>query len=1079
MFRLLINHQPKYSLLKITNDQKSRMPWAIVLVLSAVLMLVSWRDVRADTGSGLVLPDGDSIAQSWLCTGGSCGSGSYTSIDESVNDDSDYIYTGTSGSGGETDEYDFSNLSVAGALTRVTNVSVGLRSNSVVCNGTSGTNCDIIDVRIFIDGGYEAVQSVSMDTIITDRTVSFSGDWSGADDLRVELVRQVVGGGSASSKDDDVRVYALSADITYEYIPEPSEITLAGYIWENNDGLGDANQALVAGNNSIGIARKGEVLNLRIQLLNEGSGRIDDDLALFYDKQDDIWTRLGYNQLVNTGSGNCDTVGGGSDAWQCTTIDATDSIGQETSIAFDPSGNAWVSYYDSTNTNLEIANIFRQGELQLAVQSAQDLTESHVDMTSSGDTANRDDSDCLASATWVNGRSANGRVVEGLDVPEGDSTKQCTEVSWVIDTSQSVSGETYRFVVASKDSTRIDKSYWRGPVAIDNMPTLEISSQNDLLYTHGYNYVYSDCDSDASWGCNTVNNAAGSGEYSSMGFDYEGVQWISYHDTTNNNLEVAKFVGSGGSCSDTAWDCDIIDSDNAGTYSKLRISPSGVPWVVYEDDAQDLNYAKYVGSGGNCDSLVSGSDAWECGVVDEVGSTALHISIDFSDDDHPWIAFRNFSGDLVVATMANGDGSCTNTDWDCELIISSSSTGWYTSVVVDSSNVPTVIFVANTASELTAARYVGSGGDCENSAAWECTIIDDDANIERAVSTIDKDDKIWVAYTGASSYDLKVASYVGSGGGCTSSEWDCEVIITVGTPRGTSIAIDSDGNPWIANHDESADDLRLSKYVGAGGTGCSVGSTWQCDVISATGDVGDFSSIAFDNFGTPWISFADITNGDLKVAKLDTIDDRPALDYRLGLSNSARKTLGTHVYTSGATGVAGTGTAVQYTECSSVTDGGYCAVSSDDGYYQNIDTTSVNQQPYAYFVKSFESNTSAPLITWVGKTSLSPVTANIYLEVYRFGSTNSWENLVTHSASDCIASNCELAAMPASAASEYYELIDGKYYMYVRVYQQSNASSTITLRTDLFSNVHSSSTSGGGLLRHGARFEEQSYRPGN
>jgi hypothetical protein len=78
----------------------------------------------------------------------------------------------------------------------------------------------------------------------------------------------------------------------------------------------------------------------------------------------------------------------------------------------------------------------------------------------------------------------------------------------------------------------------------------------------------------------------------------------------------------------------------------------------------------------------------------------------------------------------------------------------------------------------------------------------------------------------------------------------------------TSIALGADGLPVIGYRE--ADGNRLT-MVKCGNAACSASNTGG--PVDTTGNVGDYSSIALGADGLPVISYRDIANGDLKVAK--------------------------------------------------------------------------------------------------------------------------------------------------------------------------------------------------------------------
>ena len=175
----------------------------------------------AYSDSGVVYPDGSLTQTFQNCVGASCSSGHWAVLEEVTYDSTDYVYTGTSGSGGEEEEV--SMTSITGVNDSVTQVVVSFQAYSQDgCNST----CDNIEVRIFIDGGYSTIQSVTLSSLDTLYTRTFFGPWTGDDDLRVELVRQVQGTGPASGRDDNVRVGRVYAAITYTpWVNSPPTVT--------------------------------------------------------------------------------------------------------------------------------------------------------------------------------------------------------------------------------------------------------------------------------------------------------------------------------------------------------------------------------------------------------------------------------------------------------------------------------------------------------------------------------------------------------------------------------------------------------------------------------------------------------------------------------------------------------------------------------------------------------------------------------------------------------------------------------------------------------------------------------------
>ncbi len=114
----------------------------------------------------------------------------------------------------------------------------------------------------------------------------------------------------------------------------------------------------------------------------------------------------------------------------------------------------------------------------------------------------------------------------------------------------------------------------------------------------------------------------------------------------------------------------------------------------------------------------------------------------------------------------------------------------------------------------------------------------------------------YISYYEANGEDLRVAHTW-----YTSSGWqsDNELVDSTGNVgRYSSIAFNSNGFPSVSYYDSTNANL---KYA------WKDGSNWHNITVDSSGNVGEYSSLAFDSNGHPWISYYDSTNGDLKVAE--------------------------------------------------------------------------------------------------------------------------------------------------------------------------------------------------------------------
>jgi hypothetical protein len=761
-------------------------------------------------------------------------------------------------------------------------------------------------------------------------------------------------------------------------------------------------------------------------------------------------------------------------AWSCTTVDdPANNVGSYTSIAFDPSGNAWVSYVDSTASSLKLARLKRGGEISIAAGLAgangDSLSESHAEMTSTSDTTSRDDADCIGGGTWNNGKWFESQEGSGVSLPAGNATAQCTEVAFTIDTSQAVAGTTYRFVIASKDSYRDDKGLWRGPAAVSSgaYATLTIESSTSVRIAKDNQLKLADC-TDTTWGCTTVQDLAANGGHESMAIDSAGNPWVSFQGTdgSSGTLVVAKYVGSGGNCTDTAWNCTTISdpSNSVGPKTSMAFDPSGNAWVSYFDaSGSDEMVAHYVGSGGNCTST-----AWSCTAVD-TGPVGDHSFLAIDPSGNPWMSYYDSTAlSLKVAHYVGSGGNCSDTAWSCTTVDDpANSVGYYTSIAFDPSGNAWVSYQNTSVSTLKVAHYVGSGGNCTDT-AWSCTTVDDPANAVGYFTSLafDPSGNAWVSYQDVSNASLKVAHYVGSGGNCTDTAWSCATVDDQSDSEGynTSIAFDPSGNAWVGYQNNTASTLRVAHYVASGGTGCGGSPTdWSCTTVDdPANNVGGNISLAFDQTGSPWVGYYDSSAFAVKVAKLHL---PPAeLSGAAGIANpgrSARFGDGRYHLSSGLSPRTST--------CSGITDlKGFCSIIADDSDMDSI--TSTNERPMFMMAAKNTNPASEATLTWVGRTNIAPstggTTGDLVAQVYN-QRTKVWDTMTTDSASsNCSSADCSITIQTTGDPQDYYESVGTDWWAYFRVWQYENSSAE-TLKTDYF-NVGFELT--GAQLRHGSRF---------
>jgi hypothetical protein len=176
------------------------------------------------------------------------------------------------------------------------------------------------------------------------------------------------------------------------------------------------------------------------------------------------------------------------------------------------------------------------------------------------------------------------------------------------------------------------------------------------------------------------------------------------------------------------------------------------------------------------------------------------------------------------------------------------------------------------------ATYVGSGGTgCTGTSEWTCFLVDNptgSTDIGQYPSlAIAKNGTVWISYYDGGNTALKVASYVpgtAASGSCA-ADWLCETVDNTGTSTGqaTSIAIDANNTPWVSFYDTTNTNLRVATRSKDFGVTCT-DTDWSCGVVdSGSGNTGTSSAISISPANVPWVSYADVDEGvGLKVANL-------------------------------------------------------------------------------------------------------------------------------------------------------------------------------------------------------------------
>ncbi len=823
------------------------------------------------------------------------------------------------------------------------------------------------------------------------------------------------------------------------------------------------------------------------------------------------------------------TCGGGATGWSCQTLDSYTSattVGINTSLAFDAVGQPWIAYPNIQGSRLMAAHVKDgswvvdglnggsgqagryaslafgpDGTAFIAATSGAfaslayttgsgdivsspgnagvngaTISQSHADMTTASDSANRSDADCITGGTgaWVNGKWFSSSEGSGVSL----AANKCTEVAFTVSTAQATTGKTYRLAVASKDNWQPDKGVWRGPVAITNYATFTVSAQS-IRYSKTSAPDFANCDNSTAWGCVNVDTGVDRGEDSQLAFDQDDRANVVYRYGNGSNSQAVRFAsytpGSTSGCGGTAnWTCSVIEANtstnggvtaNFGRSTNIAVDRAGQKWASWQGasgaNALELRVGRYVGAGNGSGCTGTNSGEWKCWTLSSTGSEGLYNSMALDANGYPWIAWSDATnGDLKVAhylgpSATTGTGCYTGmTDWNCYTVddegSNASPNGVYARIALDNKGRPWIAYKKTLPSvSLSYARFVGNeGSGCSPSKAWTCGVVTTDTPFDIGFS-FDANNRPYVSF-GKSDGSVNLALYLGSLGTCpgSGSAWSCGVVKSDGPTSAsarTGLAFDSANNPWLTWRDATDSGREVANYVGSGGN-CGSGywaSAFNCTVILGTQGTAYAGSgqIAFDRSGTPWVTANTSATQRLYIAKLHAAPTQPSAAVK-------RFYPGSNAYRGDARYVLDAGTGVGVSGCAG---GGYCGVATaSDGYFDSMSSVA-GESPTYVFAKKVAANTSKYTVNWIGKSTVAPSSAAVTLQAYRFGSVNAWET-ISPSTNTCSSTGantaCSVSGQAAGTTSQYFEADGSEYWMYFRVSQAYGSAQTLS--TDAF-----------------------------
>jgi hypothetical protein len=387
------------------------------------------------------------------------------------------------------------------------------------------------------------------------------------------------------------------------------------------------------------------------------------------------------------------------------------------------------------------------------------------------------------------------------------------------------------------------------------------------------------------------------GLYSSLALSVDDVPYVSYYDKIRGDLKYATFGD---------WYSTIQRVDRlgiVGLYSSIALDSKGDPHISYYDKSNGvLKYASRRGF------------RWDRGSIQEVEGAGQYssLAIDSNDRPHISLAAPSFFGNLFPAVGVDCDRADTcsfvhivwmeaeyrggyfyqliyykrssdkGATWDIPLRLISSEWRHFAGFPNSyASGPPSIFVVGRTVHVVWAHEYpYGSGSrdgifyqrSTDNGVTW----LDEEVRIDdfpptgaalafpSSISIHADNDYVNVVWES----DQRIFSTRSLVAEATSPDgWKSDL------GSYSSIAVDYVGHTFIASYDRTHGDLTIS--------GTPVRGAFDTQIVEEIGNVGEHVSLALDsrNYPYPYISYYDVTNGNLKYAswdgsewKIETVD---------------------------------------------------------------------------------------------------------------------------------------------------------------------------------------------------------------
>jgi hypothetical protein len=345
----------------------------------------------------------------------------------------------------------------------------------------------------------------------------------------------------------------------------------------------------------------------------------------------------------------------------------------------------------------------------------------------------------------------------------------------------------------------------------------------------------------------------------SIAVDSSNNPHICYYIGLSGDLKYAKYV------SDT-WHIQTVSKGNAFRYGSLVLDSVDNPHIVFSysnNTSIEMRYAKFAGG------------SWHFETIDYPSVGVYSFAMDSNDNPHVAYISRStgtgWTYELRYATLDNGS-------WTVESV-EIGDIGAFISIAVDTVGNPHISYYRYINDDLRYASRING--------IWYITTVDSTEDVGAGNSlALDANDNPHISYLDKTNNDVKYARWTGN-------SWSLQIVDSSESLKGgTSLAIDAETNPHISYTDITNNYQQYVKRIN---------DKWINQIV----DFRDYyyryltiyDPITLDSTDKPFITYVDLPQGDLRLAKCQ--GGIVSYDWDFGdgsLHGKGEKT--THIYNS-------------------------------------------------------------------------------------------------------------------------------------------------------------------------------------